>query len=178
MLNFFIYSEWISEPEDFFIKNTEINPNYVSNVFKCPWNTLWRKEKLEEYGYIYCLEIDKAILYGFNPKLKIEVNSLLSKGDSQCYFVWKNAKFTEADVKKIEIQRKEIQNFALANWEYHTSHLFKVLFSEITNYYSVEAKYIINEVLEDFGSKFGIKFKNKILANLDIDFTTLEYFNY
>ncbi|TET56954.1 MAG: hypothetical protein E3J52_11075 [Promethearchaeota archaeon] len=37
-----------------------------------------------EYGKIYCDYIDEAILKGYNPKLKIEVPNMLTKGDKSC----------------------------------------------------------------------------------------------
>ncbi|MFW9946381.1 MAG: L-2-amino-thiazoline-4-carboxylic acid hydrolase, partial [Candidatus Odinarchaeota archaeon] len=40
-------------------------------------------EKLE-YGQIYCEYIDISILKGYNPILKIEVPSTLTKGNKRC----------------------------------------------------------------------------------------------
>lgn len=37
-----------------------------------------------DYGQIYCEFIDKSILKGYNPDLKIEVPSTLTKGDKKC----------------------------------------------------------------------------------------------
>ena len=37
-----------------------------------------------EYGKIYCEYIDVSILKGYNPNLKIEVPSTLTKGDKKC----------------------------------------------------------------------------------------------
>ena len=37
-----------------------------------------------EYGKLYCEYIDVSILKGYNPDLKIEVPSTLTKGDKKC----------------------------------------------------------------------------------------------
>ena len=41
---------------------------------------------LERYFHYYCKWIDRAILFGYNPDLTIEITKFLSGGDDACFF--------------------------------------------------------------------------------------------
>jgi hypothetical protein len=41
---------------------------------------------LEPYFHYYCKWIDRAILFGYNPELTIEITKFLSGGDDVCFF--------------------------------------------------------------------------------------------
>ncbi len=41
---------------------------------------------LERYFHYYCQWIDRAILFGYNPDLSIEISKVLSGGDDVCFF--------------------------------------------------------------------------------------------
>ena len=41
---------------------------------------------LERYYHYYCQWIDRAILFGYNPDLTIEITKTLSGGDDTCFF--------------------------------------------------------------------------------------------
>jgi len=41
---------------------------------------------LGRYFHYYCQWIDRAILFGYNPDLTIEINKTLSGGDDACFF--------------------------------------------------------------------------------------------
>jgi len=81
--NFFIYSDLDAKSTlKYTPKIVDGNLEIVGRdcVF-CNGCKEWEKV---EYGQIYCEYIDTSILKGYNPNLKIEVPSTLTKGNKRC----------------------------------------------------------------------------------------------
>ncbi len=67
-----------------------------------------------EYGRIYCQEVDYALVRGFSPELRIDVNGWLSNGDPCCEFVYHDVAGAPAGGGAVKMP-----------WIYHLGHLFK-----------------------------------------------------
>ncbi|MFW9771737.1 MAG: L-2-amino-thiazoline-4-carboxylic acid hydrolase [Promethearchaeota archaeon] len=81
--NFFIYGD-LDAKSTLKYKPRIIDGNLEIVGRECVFcNGCQEWDKLE-YGQIYCQYIDVSILKGYNPNLKIEVPSTLSKGDKKC----------------------------------------------------------------------------------------------
>jgi predicted hydrocarbon binding protein len=81
--NFFIYgdSDDMSELK-LRLKLIDGNPEII--VRDCAFCNGCKEWGKEEYGNIYCEYIDKSMLKGYNPHLKLEMRSFLTKGDKNC----------------------------------------------------------------------------------------------
>jgi len=50
---------------------TDRGPGWVEQVFAhCPLWATWEEGNRESEGYLYCLEIDAAIVEGYNPRMR------------------------------------------------------------------------------------------------------------
>ncbi len=67
------------------VESTE-SENYADQVFKfCPLWATWEEEGLAEYGYIYCQEIDAALVKGYNPEIKFRHYHHFQDGKPDCH---------------------------------------------------------------------------------------------
>jgi hypothetical protein len=67
MTSFLIYGEWRSGTGLGKHDQTVLGSDVRMVVPRCPWTLTWMEASLSEYGRLYCLEIDKALVHGFNP---------------------------------------------------------------------------------------------------------------
>jgi hypothetical protein len=58
----------------------------VLEIKHCEFNRGAEAVGLSEYAYHYCKYIDTALLKGYNPDLKLEVQKNMSAGDDVCLF--------------------------------------------------------------------------------------------
>ena len=83
-----ITGEWSGKPGENSSHAEYDSDSYTSCVTLCKWHETWKKYDLLEYGSLYCQYIDKALVEGFSGDFSLSVNSVLSKGDTQCEFVF------------------------------------------------------------------------------------------
>ncbi|WHH61473.1 L-2-amino-thiazoline-4-carboxylic acid hydrolase [Petroclostridium sp. X23] len=74
------------EYEDIY-KENEIEQYFT----KCVFADQWKKDGMEEYGILYCQEIDPAIARGFNPNLHVVHDKHFFK-DGICHFCFQMKK--------------------------------------------------------------------------------------
>jgi hypothetical protein len=83
--NFFIYGD-SDDMSDLKFKLKIIDGNLEILVRDCVFCNGCKEWGKEEYGKLYCENIDKSILKEYNPNLKLEMRSILTKGDKNCVF--------------------------------------------------------------------------------------------
>lgn len=81
--NYFIYSTFDAR------QTTKYKPKIVDGnvevvIRQCVFCEGCKDWDKLEYGEIFCDYIDEAILRGYNPKLKFEIPSSLTRGDRRC----------------------------------------------------------------------------------------------
>jgi hypothetical protein len=110
---------------------TEINayaPIYQTSVVRCGWYDTWRKYGLAKYGPIYCAEIDKNILFGFNPQLRLTMGKVLVNGDDCCCFQWIDCCFAEkAEFDGIMDKRARLLPDIAKGFLYQAGHLLSAM---------------------------------------------------
>ena len=65
-------------------------PDAETRVYSCAWHDTFWEMDLAECGLVYCKEIDRGIVRGFNPGLLFEQKSVLHNAPC-CRLVFKNA---------------------------------------------------------------------------------------
>jgi hypothetical protein len=140
-------------------------------VVQCPWAEAWKDNDLLPFGRMYCLEIDQALVKGFNPELKIDVKSTQTNGADHCDFVYHRANLNFINTILLGYRKKYSPGKkARMSWEYHAGHLFttmeKVIFAELgqTGEKAVQAG------LQSFGAKFGKEAARLVAAYRNVDF--------
>ena len=102
-------------------------------VSRCPWANAWNDGDLVPYGRLYCQEIDKALVRGFNPELVIDVNSTLTNDGKPCEFVFHQAAKPAGDTLiYIQENAARITEQSVMPWEYHCGHLYKTFGEALT----------------------------------------------
>ncbi|MDD9304972.1 MAG: L-2-amino-thiazoline-4-carboxylic acid hydrolase [Desulfobacter sp.] len=174
MENYLAYGEWTVEKKEMEFKFAQKNPHARMIVSKCPWNQAWQTQGLLEYGKYFCMEIDQALVRGFNPDLEIQVNSTQTQGHDTCDFVFKQARLSIFRLicllykKKIHPGKK-----AVMPWEYHAGHLYKTMKETITKALGTQADLIMAQALAAFARQFSNAHAACIKTYEDVDFNIL-----
>lgn len=161
---FLQYSEWQAETNEGVSSVVANQPDLVNRVHQCPWNNAWQETGLLPYGRLYCLEIDHALVRGFNPDLYIHVNQTLSNEGNYCEFVYPK---TPSTGEKASAERRVMP------WDYHCAHLYSACQTVFGEQQGEQGHMVAQQALNEFGTLYGVEVVNQILGYLDTDFSQL-----
>jgi hypothetical protein len=119
----------------------EADGDRIAVVSRCPWESAFSEMGLQECGAVYCAEIDRGLVRGFNPNLAFEVESLLHDSD-RCRLRFKN--FGGAEVRPPQDGKRD--------WRYHCSHVYTTM-REIVQ--ATGFGDVMKDVDSDFSKAFG-----------------------
>jgi hypothetical protein len=175
MLNYIAYAEWKAQPGEMKQKVAGRNPHAEVKVSVCPWHSAWEKSGMIPMGRFFCLEIDKALVSGFNPELNIDINSIHTDGSDYCDFVFREAKLNIPNLFLL-VLRKLFRpgKKAVRSWDYHLGHLYKTLKTVITEELGVQGAEAAGQALKVFQEHFGSSAARKVLSFSDNDFNSLD----
>ncbi|MDR1057986.1 MAG: L-2-amino-thiazoline-4-carboxylic acid hydrolase [Treponema sp.] len=115
---YFAYGEWNPSGTVSMEYVTETAGNsFVERISACPWAAAFAAMGLRDCGQLYCREIDRGIIRGFNPDLRFEVKSTLNDADT-CVQVFENF----APQKKVMSPPDGKQD-----WQYHCAHILSAM---------------------------------------------------
>jgi len=174
MTNYIAYSEYKNSPGGMEQKIVEKVPHARVCISKCPWHTTWEENGLLPYGRLYCVEIDEAVVQGFNPALQLDVHGTQTNGAAQCEFLFHDANLTTINYLLIGY-RKAVNPGAKAilPWEYHTGHLFKTVEKVIVEELGEMGQRAIDGALVEFANRFGEQALQRVAASRSIDYSIL-----
>ena len=167
--SYFKLGEWVNS-EQFLsslkgpqAENLSYTPDYCREVFACPWHEQYKNMGLLDGGSLYCRDIDKSIVRGFNPYLVFHVHETLHESD-KCIQDYKDA--------KLENRPDRLKEY-IKPMEYHCAHVF-FTFSEITkSILGDEGGKISEAVLADFSRDYGKEMTEKLLSYKDMNFNII-----
>lgn len=148
---YFAYGEWAVPKGEMDFKLVQRRPHARLNVFKCPWHDIWKKEDALDFGRYFCMEIDAALVRGFNPELEFEVRETRTNGGACCDFLFKDADLTLGRMLGIVYKKKfRPGKSAVMPWEYHAGHLFKTMSDTVKKELPAHSDTILKTALKDF----------------------------
>jgi hypothetical protein len=166
MANFIGYSEYRISPGEIEMKIIERSPHFRIRAFKCPWHKAWQENGLLSLGCFYCLEIDQALVRGFNPALQLEVNATLTTGAAQCDFVYHDADLTIPNYLLLGFRRAVSPGLkAVMPWDYHVGHLFTTFEKVAVEGLGQVGQGAIEAGLAEFAERYGEKAMRKVVTS-------------
>jgi len=171
MGNYFGYSEYRITPGVMDLKIINQSPHVKLCVSKCPWHNAWKETGMLSVGRLYCLEIDQALVHGFNPVLQLEVNGTLTTGAAQCEFVYHNAYPTILNYLLLEYRRAISPGAKAAMpWDYHVGHLFNTLEKVAVEELGQDGQKAVEEGLTEFAHRYGKQAAQRVIASRGKDY--------
>ena len=126
------------------------------------------------YGRYFCLEIDRAVVQGFNDDLVLEVTGTLSNGAEYCDMTLMDANFTLPTMAGVAWKKTVSPGQSVVMpWDYHVGHLYKTLGEVIAEELGADASEVMATALKDFTDRYGEAAADTVLAYAGTDFDQL-----
>ena len=174
MVHFFAYGEWQVGPGQMSTKMSRQSANAQFLTYECPWNRAWQTNGLLPYGRLYCLDIDEAVLAGFNPDLSMEVSSTLSAGGSRCEFVFYGANLNLGNLLVLLYWRSfRPGKRGVMPWPYHTGHLYSTMADVLVEELGPVGRRAVASAIAEFAGWYGDAAARTVKAYRGTDFGVL-----
>jgi hypothetical protein len=174
-LNYMIYGEWSTaegEMEQKLEQNNHHNMRMI--VERCPWHATWMENDLLEFGRLYCLEIDLALLRGFNPELHLDILKTQTNDLKPCDFIFHGSPLSLSNSIALMVgTRLRPGKKVILPWEYHVSHLYKTMNSVISAEMGLAGHEAAEAALQEFAARFGEEAAQIVRSYQQTDFTRL-----
>jgi len=174
MANFLAYGEWSLESGESDLQVVAKVPHARVQIGKCPWHRVWAEKDLLPYGCYYCLEIDAALVRGFNPELKLDIKESLTAGQARCDFVFHDANLTLRNY--LAVAYRKLVNPGRAcrmPWDYHCGHLYKTVGDLIVQELGSPGQEAVDTALAEFAAIYSQAAVRILTAFQDTDFNKL-----
>lgn len=172
--SYLAYAEVKPRKGDTQTKLLERSPDARSQVIGCAWYDAWNENDLMPYGRYFCMEIDRAVVRGFNPQLVLEVGATMPSGADCCDFVFRDADLTIPRLAGILWTRAVgPARRAAMPWEYHVGHLFKSFGEVVAEELGDAAEDVMASALGRFADSFGMPARVTLLAYQSTNFDEL-----
>ncbi len=155
------YGEWNST----FPRRGEecgVYPDRRMKSYLCAWRDTFAEMGLQECGMVYCKEIDRGIVRGFNPDLVFELKSYLHNSDC-CDMVFKDALLGEDVPANPDVKMP---------WDYHCGHVYKTYRENILMIFE-DGQKIMNQADAQFVQAFDQQALDTVRGFLDTDFNAI-----
>ena len=174
MANFSVYGEWRAAAGESESEEVARAPHRKVRVHRCPWHAAWKENGLMPYALYYCLEIDEALMRGYNPNLVLEVHSTLPEGAEYCEFLFRDANLTV--LNRLSLWYKGTFKPGQAGkmpWEYHTGHLWATVRAVALDELGQTGVEAVQAALAEFSARFGEQAAETITGYEGVDFAQL-----
>ncbi len=178
MRSYLLYGEWADKNHRSQGYDSAYEPVYCKATTVCGWCESWKDAGLLEYGKNYCTYVDKNLVKGFNPRLSININSVLSQGGETCAFEWLGYAMDSEEEKKNFASEKMalVKAGTMKDFLFHTAHLLVAMTEAIAmELGTFKAEKVKEKALADFAHIYGAEQVEAILSEAQQDFTTVDY---
>jgi hypothetical protein len=174
-LNYLIYGEWSVTPGEMEQKLEQNNHHNMRMIVeRCPWQASWMENDLVEYGRLYCLEIDLALLRGFNPDLHLDVLKTQTNDRQPCDFIFHGSPLSLTNSFALMVGTKlKPGKRVILPWEYHVGHLYQSMSSVISAELGAAGREAAEAALHEFAGRFGEEAAQTVRSYQQTDFTAL-----
>jgi hypothetical protein len=145
-------------------------PQWQRIVTVCPWNDAWRAEGLQRCGWLYCRDIDRALVQGYSPDMEYSVSRTLPEGEPCCEFVAIGYGLTDDEMARLEVLHARVGSTAVMPWEYHLGHLYWTMRREFEAHTGAAGTAIAQRALATCEKRFGAELADAIRAHESTDF--------
>ena len=161
MAYYLAYGEWSADPEESEQAIARQGADVRMTVHRCPWHAAWAENDMMVVGRLYCLEIDEALVRGFNAALRLDVARTRPNDGESCEFVFR------------EVEKRVPRRGRVMPWAYHVGHLYKTVGQAILEAIGPAGREAVHEALETFAQRYGEEAAAVILSYQDMDFGQL-----
>lgn len=153
LLEYFAYGEYPSTDE-FFQVDMWGEPGVVhEKVTRCPWADIFAQRGLKDCGDLYCREIDRAIVRGFNPELELETASTQHYG-SCCRFYFRQPGIPADTLEQADLLTAGRGDLSMP-LSFHCAHVFHVFSTTTEGAFGQAGAELVAQVRASFAEKYG-----------------------
>lgn len=169
LLEYFAFGEYTGGDELFDLEMWGEEGVVHEKVTRCPWAQVFSRRDMKECGVIYCQEIDRAIVRGFNPQLELETAS--TQHTSPCCRFYFRQPGIPADTLN-QADALEVPDASMP-MSYHCAHVFHTFSAVAQGVFGPKGACMAAQVGQNFGELCGRGAQGLLLRTKQVPFDTI-----
>jgi hypothetical protein len=155
LVSYLVYGELDFKQTENQFDRVRTNPYLEVQAVRCSWYNTWKRRGLLDYGRLYCREIDRAVMRGFNPGFRFEVAGNLTEGAPYCRFLYYGEGLGITNTLRYILWKRRVGSRAVKPWDYHLGHLYKALTDTLTDMLGSAGQQAAASALAVFAGEYG-----------------------
>lgn len=131
-------------------------PFLEMQALQCAWHDAWEKHHLLDAGRFYCLEVDDAIMHGFDPDFRFQVEGTLSNGAPLCRFLYYGGKMNYWNQLRLAWYKRQAGNRCRRPFAFHVLHYYRTLARTLRDAFGMDGEIIGARCAAKFKDEFGV----------------------
>lgn len=153
VLGFLLYGELPLAETTNEMNLTHRTPHVEVHAARCDWCDAWRERDVLESGRLYCQEIDYALMRGFNPDFRFEVDGTMSGGAPVCRFIYHDGRLGVLDMIRYLWLKRRIK--VTRPMEFHAADLYRVISETLIERFGESGREVVDVAMAVFAAEYG-----------------------
>jgi hypothetical protein len=134
---------------------------------QCGWHDAWRRHGMLEMGRLYCQEIDSAIMRGFKPDFKFEVDGTLTSGAPRCRLMYFDGELGDETLLRFVTAKGEVGESALRPFASRVAKMYEVLSAILSQRFGAAGEQAVAAAMRAFADEYGEEMTATVLARMN-----------
>jgi hypothetical protein len=131
---------------------------------QCGWYDAWRRHGVLDVGQLYCEEIDSAIMHGFNPDFKFEVDGTLTSGAPRCRLIYADGELGDDTLLRNLSGKSQVGDSAIRPFELRVAEIYKVLAEVLGQRFGAAGQQAVEAAMSAFAGEYGVEMASVVFA--------------
>ena len=131
---------------------------------QCGWYDAWQRHGVLDVGQLYCQEIDSAIMHGFNPDFKFEVDGALTSGAPHCRLIYVDGELGDDTLLRYLAAKSQVGDSAIRPFEFRVAEMYKVMAEVFLQRFGAAGKQAVEAALSAFEGEYGAEITSVVFA--------------
>jgi hypothetical protein len=162
-VSYAVYAEFDFSETDSVMDIEQRSPHTVIVFSKCGWCEAWKRSGMLDMGRIYCEEIDRAILEGFNPGFRFEVDETLTGGAARCRLIYLDGELGDETLLRFLSEKERVGRSAIRPFEGRVIEMHRTMDGILHRRFGKAGHDAMEAALAAFRDRYGAEFASKVI---------------
>jgi hypothetical protein len=122
---------------------------------QCGWHSAWQRHGVLDVGLLYCQEIDSAIMHGFNPDIRFELDGTLTGGASCCRLIYADCDLGDETLMTFLAAKSQVGDSAIRPFEYRVAEIYRALTEVLVRHFGAAGNQASENAMIAFTGLYG-----------------------
>jgi hypothetical protein len=154
-VSYTVYGEFDFSETGSVMELEQRTPHVVVTFSKCGWCEAWKRKGMLNVGRIYCEEIDRAIVSGFNPDFRFAVDATLTGGAERCRLIYYDGELGDETLQRFLSEKQRVGRSAIRPFRERVEQMYQAMEKVLSSRFGEAGRIALAAGLAAFKDMYG-----------------------